>query len=60
MKAKFCCNCKQWQWSELAQEQQCWCDNCIHEGEERDDFESACSKFEEEGEEHDDKLQESQ
>lgn len=52
MNAKFCCNCKRWQWSELAQERQCWCENCIHEGEERDDFQSACEHFEREGVDH--------
>ena len=58
--AKYCHECKHWHWSEMMEEYQCWCDNCIHEGEERDNLQTACSKFEEEGEEHDDKLQESQ
>lgn len=51
MFGKSCCECKHWHWSEMMEEYQCWCDNCIHEGEERGNFQSACDHFEEEGKE---------
>jgi hypothetical protein len=44
---KYCRDCKYHHFSEMYECWQCWHDNCIHEGEERDDLQVACEKFEE-------------
>ena len=42
----YCWNCKHLHFSEMYEEWQCWKDGCIHEGEERDNLQPACNKFE--------------
>ena len=43
---KMCNNCRHWHFAETEEEWQCWNDNCIHEGEERDNLQPACEKWE--------------